>query len=230
MGEPILLGTRENPKGRSFASIEQYRGDIALLNYLLQDLRVLLRRHRKGEITLTEMQTLTWDVHGLERRTVVCHPAELLEQKTVCIVGFFGDRRTDADQNPIDASEFDLIAEFTRFPGILSYSSVELVDGYWANLVVHRENDDREDWRASEVHKKAVDDVAPRAYHSVRIHNGCVLEGATSSNTVIVESTKYWDYDTTPTWHATRMLPGGARAVLGGPIPEEPTSEPSQGV
>jgi len=228
--EPIHLATREDPEGHPFASTDQYRGDIALLNYLLQDLRVLLRRHKKGEITLSEFQTITWEVHGLERRTVVCHPEELLGDKTVCIVGFFGDRRSDANQNPIDASEFDLIAEFTRFPGILSYSSVELVDGYWANLVVHNASDDREDWRASNVHKKAVDDVAPLAYHSVRIHNGCVVAGVTSSNTVVVESTKYWNYDTTPTWHACRALPGGARAALQGPIPEDLSEEPPEGV
>ena len=50
--------------------MSHYRGDIALLNYLLQDLRALMRRHRKGEIEITPHQVFSWDVHGLQRHTV----------------------------------------------------------------------------------------------------------------------------------------------------------------
>ena len=35
--------------------------------------------------------------------------------------------------------------------------------------------------------------------------------------TVVIETTKYWDYDSTPTWHAMRVLPGGATETLESP-------------
>ncbi len=216
--EPIRLTPEESPLYHPFASTSRYKGDIALLNYLLQDLRVLVRQAAKGQTTLRPQQVLTWEVHGLQRRTVICDPERLQRNELVQIVGFFGDRRGDADPRPIDQSEFDLIDEFVNYPGILSYSSVELVDGYWANLVVHADPDDREAWRGSDVHVRAVAEVAPNAYHSVRIHNGCIRDGVPGSKTVRLECTKYWDYDSDPVWHAYRELPGGESETLTGPI------------
>lgn len=220
MDEPHQLSPDETVADHPITDVANYRGDIALLNYLLQDLRVLVRRYDKGEIDLVPHQVLIWDVHGLQRRTVVCDPAGLRGTAEVQIVGFFGDRRLDADQPTIEESELDLITELRSFPGMLSYSSVELVDHYWANLVVHRNPTDREDWRGSAVHVHAVDHIAPRAYHGVRIHNGCITDGICGRETVVLESTKYWDYDVEPTWHALRRLPGGESAELTGPTTE----------
>lgn len=217
--EQVWLAPDEDPVGHDFASTRRYKSDIALLNYLLQDLRVLVRRAARGETPLLRpQQIVTWEVHGLQRRTVVCDPNRLRAPAPVHIVGFFGDRRTQADKRPIDQSEFDLIAEFCNYPGILSYSSTELVDDYWANLVVHAEPTDREAWRESEIHKRAVADVAPIAYHNVRIHNGWIRgEGVMGLRTVWLQSTKYWDYDVDPVWHAFRDLPGGESVHLIGP-------------
>ena len=217
-GSPHILGPQDELPARQFTSITNYRGDISLLNYLLHDLRVLIRRAAKGEIDLSPQQVITWEVHGLQRRTVTCDPDALQTLGDVQIVGFFGDRRANADQQAIDTSEFDLIGEFVNYPGIMSYSSVELVDHYWANLVVHRDPDDREQWRRSAIHVRAVDEVAPGAYHSVRIHNGRVRGGVCGSATVLIDVTKYWDYDESPVWHAIRQLPGGESEGLVGPI------------
>lgn len=213
---PEKLTSTQHVAERPIAAMSHYRGDIALLNYLLQDLRVLVRRHRKGEIAITPHQVFSWEVHGLERRTVLCDPVGIQDGTDVQIVGFFGDRRMDPDEAAIDASEHDLIAEFVNYPGILSYSSVELVDHYWANLVVHRQPEDREMWRGSEAHKHAVEHVAPSAYHGVRIHNGSIDGGVLGSSTVVIDSTKYWDYDTGDNWHAVREFSEGAREALDG--------------
>lgn len=203
---PEVLTPSEINGEHEISCTSHYKRDIPLLNYLLQDLRVLMRRYVKGEMRIQPQQVFTWDVHGLERRIVVCNPEAVVEETDVQIVGFFGDRRARTDQDQIDASEYDLISEFVNYPGILSYSSIELVDHYWANLVVHRRPEDREEWRGSDAHKNAVDVVAPHAYHGVRIHNGCIRGGVTGSQSVFIESTKYWDYDVTPTWHAYRDL------------------------
>lgn len=206
---PEVLTPAEVNGDHEISCTSHYKRDIPLLNYLLQDLRVLMRRYVKDEIAIDPHQVFSWDVHGLERRIVVCDPQAVIDETDVHIVGFFGDRRLRTDQNQIDASETDLISEFVNYPGILSYSSIELVDHYWANLVVHQRAEDREAWRGSEAHKHAVDTVAPQAYHGVRIHNGCVRGGVTGSQPVFIESTKYWDYDVSPTWHAYRELGDG---------------------
>ncbi len=70
------------------------------------------------------------------------------------------------------------------------------------------------------MHVDAVDRVAPATYHSVRIHNGCIKGGVIGSETVRIETTKYWDYDTDPVWHAIRVLPGGAAETIESPSAE----------
>ena len=215
---PTLLRTLESPDEHAFAAVDRYRSDIALLNYLLQDLRVLVRRYAKGELELSEQQKIVWEVHGLQRRTVVCDPKRLLEDTSVQFVGFFGDRRETVDEVVLNANEQALLDEFVNYPGILSYSSSELVNGYWANLVVHSDPDDREDWRGSHIHKDAVATIAPAAYHNVRIHNGLIAAGVIGSDTVVIGSTKYWDYDTEPGGHATRPLPGVQSESMVGPV------------
>lgn len=217
--EPITLGPDENPPEHPCASSGFYQTDIALLNYLLQDLRVLTRRAAKGETDLHPHQVITWEVHGLARRTVICDPDSLMQPKLVHMVGFFGNRRANSDLEMIEIEEVGLIDEFRGYPGILSYSSVELVDGYWANLVVHSSRDDREIWRGSQIHAHAAERVAPEIYTGVRIHNGYIDGGPVGTETVVIESTKYWDYEVSPTWHAIRPLPGGAHESI-----EQPAS------
>ena len=107
----------------------------------------------------------------------MCDPATLLRGTDVLIVGFIGNRRSTEEANQIDEFDFDVIGEFRQYPGILSYSSMELIPNQWANLVVHQEVGDREAWRRSAVHIEAAEELSPRVFHSVRIHNGRVLGG-----------------------------------------------------
>lgn len=216
-GDPVILALDESPPDHACASVQLYNADLALLNYLLQDLRSLVRLMAQGGVRIEPYEIITWTVHELLRRTVVCDPAGLLEHADVQMVGFLGDRRPECNTTALDQVEIQLLDDFRSYPGILSYSSVELVDNQWANLVVHREPEDREKWREGHTHVYAAEDLAPQIYSDVRIHNGCIAGGPIGSETVVIETTKYWDYDSDPVWHAIRFLPGGATETVGSP-------------
>lgn len=204
--EPQLLAPEQSPTGHPVASAHHYGPDLALLHYLLQDLRVVARRLDRGEIELDPYAELNWQVHGLARRTVVCNPAQLATPGDVFMVGFLGNRRSAEQAAEVDIAELDVIAEFRSYPGIISYSSIELLDNQWANLVLHEQPSDRQAWRHSQVHIAAAERLSPIVYHGVRIHNGQILGGAIGSSTVSINSTKYWDYDHEPLWHGFRVL------------------------
>ena len=205
---PVLLRADANPDDHPCADIRHYEADLAILNYLLEDLRALLHRAMTSETVLRPYQILSWTEDGLRRRVVMCNPDTLLQNPDALIVGFLGNRRATDEANVIDEFDFDVIAEFRQYPGILSYGSMELSPNQWANLVVHREVGDREAWRRSPVHIEAAQELSPRVFHSVRIHNGRV-SGSITGGGVRVEITKYWDYDSDPSWHAVRTVPGG---------------------
>ncbi len=188
-----------------------YAADRQLLAYMLQDLRALMRRHVMGQQSLSPYEVLSWSVHGLQRRTVICDPVRLDDHDDVHIVGFFGERRGLVETQPrIDRLEQALLTQFRDHPGVLSYSSVELVDDYWANLVMHTDTGDREAWRDSRAHREAAEDASPDHYRSVRIHHGTLRDGVCSSNMIELVRTKYWDYGEAstgaPVWTAVREL------------------------
>jgi hypothetical protein len=207
----VQLGPRDFPVDHPCADPALYEPDQQLLAYMLQDLRALVRRMHTGQIELQPYETRAWSVHDLQRRSVVCNPTGLAASTDVRIVGFFGERRGDSDtQGRIDQLERQLLTQFREFPGVLSYSSIELVDDYWANLVVHADDGDREAWRNGRVHREAAEDASPDHYRSVRIHHGLLHGGVCSSNMIRLLRTKYWDYGEVssgaPGWTAIREL------------------------
>jgi len=199
----IQLGVGDVADGHPCTDIALYSPDLDLLAYMLQDLRSLIRSSDAGKADLVAHEPKLWSVHGLRRRTVVCEPEQIRLDDRVCVVGFFAERREDIDYPSLDELELTLLLEFRNFPGILSYSSIELANDFWANLVVHAVPDDTEAWRGSSAHARAVD-VSPDLYSAIRIHNGHLDGGVPGNRAIEIDRTKYWDYDHEPVWQAVR--------------------------
>ncbi len=215
-GSVRVLLPDESPEGHDCASIEHYPRDLALMNYLLQDMRALIRSAAAGRRALQAHERLEWRVHDLHRRTIVCDPARIVAMTDMFVVGFFSDR-AEADRTALFEAEDGLLDRLRHHDGMLSYSSMELIDDHWANLVIHAAPADRDAWRADPVHRDAVDRISPAVYNSVRIHAGCLLDGVVGSNTILLEQSSYFDYTSTPLWLATRELPGAIGERLSGP-------------
>jgi hypothetical protein len=204
-GDVVQLGEYETVLTHSCTDVSLYAPDLDVMAYMLQDLRTLLRSADAGKIDVWSHRPFAWDVHGLRRRTVVCEPAHIRIRQRACIVGFFGNRRTELPYEKLDAIDVRLLDEFKGYSGILSYTSMELSDDYWANLVVHAEPDDREIWRTSTAHQHAVE-LSPVLYSSVRIYNGHLSDGVAGNRAIEIDSTKYWDYEDDPVWRALRVF------------------------
>lgn len=201
-----VLAANQSISRRPFTSVSLYQPDQAILGYMLEDLRALLSRMAVGELTVIPYQSNEWLVHGLKRRVVVANAMGLHNRRGVCVVGFFGEKHLDQDRAPLEEANAEIVLEFKNFPGILSYSSMELTDGNWANLVLHDIPAVREYWRASERHARAAQELSPLYYRTVRIHNGTLPGGVMSGRTISIERTKYWDYRSLKVWHAVREL------------------------
>jgi hypothetical protein len=204
-GDVVQLGEYETVLTHPCTDVSLFAPELDVMAYLLQDLRTLLRSADAGKVDVWAHRPFTWEVHGLRRRTVVCEPGQIRERQRVCVVGFFGNRRVDMPSERVDEIDARLLDEFRDYPGILSYSSIELADDYWANLVVHAEPEDREVWRTSAAHRHAVE-MSPKLYSSVRIYNGHLPDGVTGNRAIEIDAAKYWDYDVEPEWRALRVF------------------------
>jgi hypothetical protein len=201
-----VLAFDESVARRPFTSPGLYPRDLAILGYMLEDLRGLLVRMATGKVTVVPYRAIEWVVHDLKRRVVICDAMSLHNRRSAQLVGFFGERHPDQDGTPLEEANFEIVLEFQKYPGILSYSSMELADGNWANLVLHNVAEDRETWRASETHARAARELSPLYYRTVRIHNGVLPDGVMGNRSMVVERTKYWDYGSAKVWHAVRDL------------------------
>ncbi|HEX2153495.1 MAG TPA: hypothetical protein VHL52_05930 [Acidimicrobiia bacterium] len=199
-----VLGLTETARRRPFTSPDLYLHDRAILAQLAADLRELLDRGRH----VKPYEPIEWTLDGLKRRVIVCDPVALRGGIVdVSMVGFFGERNLDRDGAPLEEANAEIVLEFRNYPGILSYSSTELADGNWANLVLHDKPDTREYWRASHRHAQAAEHLSPLYYRTVRIHNGVLPGGLYGERPVLIERTKYWDFGGRKMWRAVRELP-----------------------
>lgn len=204
--ETISLGPQEEAPGRPFTAVGLIERDIATLLELLADVRGVLAEVDAGTRAIEPYQRMAWKVDDLTHRLIICDEPKLRYRDRTSAVGFFGERRTEVDPGPLEEANAAIVAEFTKYPGILSYSSVELPGSRWANLVLHDSPVDREYWRGSELHAEAVRVLSPVHYRNVRIHNAELTDALTDSPNFVLERTKYYDFEHGAEWRALREL------------------------
>ena len=127
-------------------------------------------------------------------RIVVYRPQDLLLNNRLDFVGFVSSKQkpwnaqVDAE---IRTADKQLDAELKRTPGLLSYSSLELRDGRWCNLVLFNAPEAKTHIKHSATHAHAAYEIAPRYYDWVHIHTG-IMPGGLIRNELIVQKTRHY--------------------------------------
>jgi len=202
----VSLGPSEVVEGRPFTAVEMTRRDLAVLHSVLADVRSVVVEVEEGSTKLEPYQKLAWRVGGMTHRLLICDVERIQAHQSLCVVGFFAERRTEVDIWPLEDANSEIVNEFSKYPGILSYGSLELPNGHWANMVLHDDPIDTQFWRTSEMHSRAVETLSPRHYFNVRIHNGRLTSGLFNRPEIVIERTKYFDYTGPSQWRAERTL------------------------
>ena len=209
---PVALRPTEVVAGRPFTALELTKGDLSILYQMLAELRTLLEEAEAGTRKVVPFQRMAWRVDGLTHRVIICDENRLRAHPELCVVGFFAERRTEIDITPLEEANAAVVAEFTDYPGILSYSSTELSGGHWANIVLHDEPMDAERWRQGSVHARAVEVLSPVHYRNVRIHNAQLTAHLFDDFEIAVKMTKYFDFAGESHWQAQRTAAGSPRS------------------
>lgn len=202
----VTLGPIDVVAGRPFTAVEMTTRDLGILHGILADVRSVVAEVEEGSRAIEAYQKLAWRVGGLTHRVLICDFERLRAHSGPQVVGFFGDKRPDKDGWALEEANTEIVSEFHKYPGILVYASVELVDDYWANLVLHDDPVDIQFWRSSEMHQRAVDSLSPEHYFNVRIHNGRLTSGLFDRPRIVIHKTKYFDFSGSGTWRAERTL------------------------
>lgn len=130
-------------------------------------------------------------------------PDALLSARRLTVVAFFGQARGNVDQTPIHELEAAIVGTVETIAGVLGYYDLALPGGEYGNLILCAAPGAQAHMHDSELHRRAVE-LTPNHYHSVRLHNGVMPDAFLSAADLIIERTRYWDYDDNPTWRAVR--------------------------
>lgn len=204
ISDPVVLGLHEDVAGRAFTAVDLLDRDRAILADILADVIGILADVDAGKRQITPYQPIVWRAKRRTRRTLICDEARLRAHPRLCVVGFFGERNPDLDADPLEEANTAIVAAFPEHRGILSYSSIELGVGRWANLVLHEDPADREHWRQNRLHADAVRVLSPVHYENVRIHNAELSGPILESPGIVLLRTKYFDYSGPTLWRAER--------------------------
>ena len=202
----VGLAPRETAAGRGFTDPARTTRDLAAVGLMLDNIRrqVSTASLPAGPCPLV---LAGHETDGRVHRAIVCDARRLGDGRDLAWVGFFAVKRRDLDSAPLTVRDEELIQEFPDHPGILSYSSLELGDGDWGNLILLDGDEAREHWRVSGRHAHAARELAPRHYTDVRLHQGILPGGVRARGVAVLRRTKYYDYRDAVTWRAEREWP-----------------------
>jgi hypothetical protein len=173
--------------------------DIALLRYMARRLHLAVDQFDQSDsLRRTRAQVYNMQERGGRTHRIVVYRAEKLRiPKPLTFVGFISERQKQLSPTIIQAiqrADKKLIGELAGTPSVLSYSSLELRNGDWCNLVLLSDTNAKTPIRNSETHKYAAYHLAPSYYTWIRLHNGVMPEGLDHMEMCLQKSKYYIFY------------------------------------
>ena len=204
MDDCARLGPQETAVGRGFADPGESAPDLAAAARMLAEVQHQVRHGGPVPARTRPLVAERLEASGRHHRAILFDPRRLGDGRDLVWVGFFGVKRREADGAALTAMDDELVQELPAHPNILSYSSLELDDGDWGNLILLDGDEAREHWRNSARHAYATRELAPRQYLYVRLHQGVLPGGACTGHAPVIRRTKYFDYRDGVTWRGER--------------------------
>lgn len=207
--QPLNLDVSELVPNRLFTHPEHTQSELRTLRYMAQRLaHVLSSAYGRDNPNLVHTEAYQlFESDGRHHRILPIRPGLLLSQQPLEVVGFFGQRKLGAEGDELADRDRMLSDEMHTQPGLLSYSSLELTNGDYSNLVLFTDQQAIQQWRSSALHKDIVDRLSPDYYDSIRLYNGKIDGTVLDTFKLSVHRVKYYDYtDTAGIWSAVREL------------------------
>ncbi len=196
MNRDFQLDKHESPDDRSFPTVMKRKLDLVILRYMARKIHVMV--HSLDQAATASQPFLYYldERHKRTHRIAIYNPQELLLNNELPFVGFVSLRRKFLSALVLDelrALDKRLVAELVNTPGLLSYSSLELHDGNWCNLVLFSNVNAKIDVTNNDTHTYAAYEFAPRCYEWIRLHNGFMPVGL-AGNGMLLQRTKYYTF------------------------------------
>ena len=199
----VELGPSDVLTDRPFTDPVDSFQDLAILEDMVERLGQLMMEPDRVPAWPRPFILYLSEPDGRTHRVAISKRTQLLMCDHLTVVGFFGQKRPEADRAPVDQIDEMLIAEFPQHPFLLSYSTLQLGDGNSCNMVLFSKPQGMAHWAMGDTHAKAVE-LSPAYYDCIRLHNATLAGGLMSGQPLDLLRTKYFAYDCESPWMAVR--------------------------
>jgi hypothetical protein len=169
--------------------------DVAVLTYMAHIVAdVVAELVAQPEVVYPFLSYREEYFHAFHRVVIYSQPA--IAGRDVPFVGFVSQRLSQASgELGQKLSEVDrvLIMELAEQGSLLNYSSLQLHDGNWFNLVQFARTDGKEALLATKTHQHAAYELAPQYYRWIRLHHGLIPQGDPACG-LELHLTKYYTF------------------------------------
>ncbi len=194
MNKDIQLDDHESSADRTLPGVRKGKLDLVILRYIARRVYVALRSLDQATTTARPLLFYLDERHRRTHRMAIYNPEELLLTNELAFVGFISGKlrpirpSVTADLRIMDKK---LVTELVNTPGLLSYSSLELRESNWCNLVLCSNADTKMHITNNDTHKYAAYELAPRCYEWIRLHNG-IMPAGLAGNEMLLQKTRYY--------------------------------------
>jgi len=206
MRDQVILEAGEYVPGWPFSDPDHGQDDLAIMRAMAQQLVDFYDDPVVCDFAPGKRPVCEADSQGRHFRIYYIQPGLLFKLHNLTVVGFFGQKRENADVRPLLAADKQFEKTFDDHPGLLSLSTVRLQDGDFGNLVLFTSPEAKDRWNYSPLHYDLVSKISPPYYKSVRLNNGVLPRGLDDPQGLYLERTRYLDYGSKPPWRALRQL------------------------
>src|SRR5690348_11589317 len=194
MNESNQLHAHNESGGSPYVTITKGRIDLLVLKYMAQRVQTMVQLLDTSVPMVVPLWHIVPERRERMHRMVFYSLDGAYFARTVVFVGFVSKRQTNLSPAVIDDIQLVdkmLVAELADSPGLLSYSSLELRNGNWYNLVLLSDADAKKHIRSAETHVYAAYQLAPRYYEWIRLHSGVMTEGLGQTELVLQKTRNF---------------------------------------
>ena len=199
MNESNQLHAHDDSGGRPYVTITKGRIDLVVLKYMAQRVQTMVHLLDTSVPMAMPLLHIVPERRGRRHRMVFSVLDGAYFARPVVFVGFVSKKRTNLSQAILDNIQLVdkmLVAELADSPGLLSYSSLELRNGNWYNLVLLSDAEAKKHIRSAETHVYAAYQLAPRYYEWIRLHSGAMPGGLVQIE-LVLQKTRYFVFQRT---------------------------------
>jgi len=183
------------PNNYMYADVTKGKLDLMVLRHMARRLHLTLRQLEEPVSPPHPLLYKLQERHGRTHRIVIYKYQELLLKRSLTFVGFISGKQKHIHASVTEAIQMvdrKLVQELVDIPGILSYSSLELRNGDWCNLVILNDANAKKHLKNTETHAYAAYELANNYYEWIRLHNGIMPQGLDHTEMVLQRTRRYY--------------------------------------